>query len=350
MKAVALTIAAAAALVLAPVASARDQIRIVGSSTVFPFAAAVAERFGKGGSFKTPIVESTGTGGGMVLFCAGLGEDHPDIANASRRITDSERKQCADNGVKDITEIKIGFDGIIIANSVSLPPLNVTLDKLYLALAREVPNGEAAAGFKAAPTTYKKWSDVDPRLPRYRISVYGPPPTSGTRDAFLELVMEPGCLSFAPIKALKEAGGDGEARARAICQTLRDDGSYIDSGEDDNLIVQKLENYPAAFGIFGYSFLYANQDRLQGATVNGVQPTFETIATGAYPISRTLYLYVKNAHAQSIPGMREYLAEFTREEAMGPLGYLAGKGLIPLPPEQRVESRVAAQALTPLTN
>ncbi len=346
----ALTIAAVAALALAPEAAARDQIRIVGSSTVFPFATAVAEQFGKGGDFKTPIVESTGTGGGMALFCAGLGEEHPDIANASRKITESERKSCAANGVAAITEIKIGYDGIVIANSDSLPPLDVTLDQLYLALASEVPNGETGAGFKAMPTTSKKWSDINSRLPRYRISVYGPPPTSGTRDAFLDLAMEPGCLSFAPIKALQADSADGATRAAAICRTLREDGGYIDSGEDDNLIVQKLENYPAAFGIFGYSFLYRNADKLQAATINGVQPTFESIATGTYPISRTLYVYVKNAHAQSIPGMREYLAEFTSEEAFGPAGYLADKGLIPLPPEQRVESRVIAEALTPLTN
>jgi phosphate transport system substrate-binding protein len=343
-------IAGLLALTLADQAAARDQIRIVGSSTVFPFATTVAERFGKSGQFKAPIVESTGTGGGMALFCAGLGAEHPDIANASRKITDSERKACAANGVAEITEIKIGFDGIVIANSVSLPPLDVTLDKLYLALAREVPNGEAGEGFKAVPTTYKKWSDVDSRLPRYRISIYGPPPTSGTRDAFLDLVMEPGCLSFAPIKAMQEAGEDGAKRATEICRTMRDDGSYIDSGEDDNLIVRKLESYPAAFGIFGYSFLYQNADKLQGAVINGVSPTFESIAEGSYPISRTLYIYVKNAHAQTIPGVREYLAEFTSEEAMGPVGYLAERGLIPLPPEQRVESRVIAEALTPLTN
>jgi phosphate transport system substrate-binding protein len=338
------------ALTFAHEAVARDQIRIVGSSTVFPFASTVAERFGKNSQFKAPIVESTGTGGGMKLFCAGVGAEHPDIANASRRITESELKDCATNGVADITEIKIGFDGIVIANSVSLPPLDVTLDQLYLALAKEVPNGEAAAGFKAIPTTYRKWSDVDPDLPRYRISVYGPPPTSGTRDAFLELVMERGCLEFAPLKALRDSGTEGEARAQEICRTMRDDGGYIESGEDDNLIVGKLESYPAAFGIFGYSFLHENADKLQGATINGVQPTFDSIAGGTYPISRTLYLYVKNAHAQTIPGVREYLAEFTSEEAMGPVGYLADKGLIPLPPEQRVESRVIAEALTPLTH
>ena len=240
-------------------ARARDQIRIVGSSTVFPFATAVAERFGKGGEFKTPIVESTGTGGGVKLFCAGLGAEHPDIANASRELTDGELESCAANGVTAITEIKIGFDGIVIANNVALPPLDVTLDELYLALAKEVPNGETGAGFEAIPTTYRKWSEIDPALPRYRINVYGPPPTSGTRDAFIELVMQPGCLAFAPIRALKESGPDGEARAREVCQTLRADGAYIEAGENDDLIVQKLEGYPIAFGIFGYGFLLSER-------------------------------------------------------------------------------------------
>jgi phosphate transport system substrate-binding protein len=349
MKAVTL-IAALAAFTLAQQAAARDQIIIVGSSTVFPFAAAVAEQFGKSSQFKAPIVESTGTGGGMKLFCAGIGEAHPDIANASRKITDSELKTCTDNGVTEITEIKIGYDGIIIANSVEMPPLAVSPDQLYLALAKEVPNGADGAAFKAVATTYQKWSDVDPSLPGYKIVVYGPPPTSGTRDAFVEQVMDQGCLAFAPIKSLKESGEEGAKSADLICGTMREDGGYIDSGENDNLIVQKLEAFPAAFGIFGYSFLHENADKLHGAVINGVAPTFESIATGAYPISRTLYIYVKNAHASSIPGMREYLAEFTSERALGPVGYLVDKGLIPLQPEQRVESRVIAEALTPLTN
>jgi phosphate transport system substrate-binding protein len=349
MKAVTI-IAALAPLVLTQEAAARDQIRIVGSSTVFPFAATVAERFGKDGPFKAPIVESTGTGGGMQLFCAGLGEDHPDIANASRKITESELQRCAENGVTEITELKIGFDGIVIANSTEMPQLSVTLDEIYLALAKEVPNGEVGTGFTAAPTPYKKWRDVGPSLPGYAIKVYGPPPTSGTRDAFLDLVMEPGCLSFAPIKALKEAGADGEKRAAEICRTLREDGGYVDAGENDELIVQKLKAYPAAFGIFGYSFLYQNADKLQGAAINGVEPNFDTIAGGTYPISRPLYIYVKNAHAQSIPGVREYLAEFTSERALGPVGYLADKGLIPLPPEERLRAHADAASLIPLTD
>jgi phosphate transport system substrate-binding protein len=349
MKVVTIAVALAAAA-LAHDAAARDQIRIVGSSTVFPFATAVADRLGKSGDFKTPIVESTGTGGGMKLFCAGLGAEHPDIVNASREITDGELKDCAANGVAAITEIKIGFDGIVIANNTSLPPLDVTLDELYLALAKEVPNGETGARFKAIPTSYQKWSEIDPALPRYRINVYGPPPTSGTRDAFIELVMQPGCLAFAPLRALMEDGADGEARARAVCQTLRDDGGYIEAGENDDLIVRKLQGYPIAFGIFGYGFLHANADTLQGATINGVQPTFESIADGTYPISRPLYVYVKTAQAQAVPGVREFLAELTSEEAIGPAGYLVDKGLVPLPPEQRVESRFNAETLKPLTN
>jgi phosphate transport system substrate-binding protein len=341
---------ALAALALARDGAARDQIFIVGSSTVFPFATAVAERFGKSGDFKRPIIESTGTGGGMKLFCAGVGAEHPDIANASREITDSELKTCAANGVTAITEVKIGFDGIVIANNISLPPLDVTLDQLYLALAKEVPNGKSGIAFEAIPTTYQKWSDIDPALPRYRITVYGPPSTSGTRDAFVELVMLPGCRAFAAIRALQEPGADGEARARQVCQTLRDDGGYIEAGENDELIVQKLEAYPIAFGIFGYGFLHANADTLQGATINGVQPTFDSIAGGTYPISRSLYIYVKNANARSVPGVREFLAEFASEEAIGPAGYLVAKGLVPLPPEQRVEARFSAETLKPLTN
>jgi phosphate transport system substrate-binding protein len=347
---VATIVLALAALALAHEATARDQIRIVGSSTVFPFATAVAERFGESGEFKTPIVESTGTGGGVKLFCAGLGAEHPDITNASRKFTDRELENCAANGVTAITEIKVGFDGIVIANNVLLPPLDVTLDELYLALAKEVPDDDTGARFEAIPTTYQKWSEVDPALPRYRIEVYGPPPTSGTRDAFVELVMRPGCLALAPIRALAESGDDSQARAQEVCQTLRDDGRYIEAGENDDLIVQKLEAYPIAFGIFGYGFLHQNADRLQGATVNGVQPTFESIAGGTYPISRPLYVYVKNAQARTIPGMREFLAEFTSEGAIGPAGYLVDKGLVPLPPEQRVESRFNAETLKPLTH
>ena len=246
MKAVIIMIALAA-VPLAHQAAARDQIRIVGSSTVFPFATAVAERFGKSGEFKTPIVESTGTGGGVKLFCAGLGADHPDLANASRQLTVGELESCAANGVTAITELKIGFDGIVIANNVALPPLDVTLDELFLALAKEVPNRETGARFAALPTAYQNWSEIDPALPRYRINVYGPPPTSGTRDAFIELVMQPGCLAFAPIKALKDSGADGAARAREVCQTLRADGAYIEAGENDDLIVQKLEGQSRRF-------------------------------------------------------------------------------------------------------
>ncbi len=289
MRAASIVIALAA-LLFGVDAAARDQIHIVGSSTIFPFATAVAERFGQSGEFKTPIVESTGTGGGVKLFCAGLGPQHPDIVNASRKLTDDELKSCASNGVTAVTEIKIGFDGIVIANNVSLPPLDVTLDELYLALAKDVPNDANGADFKAIPTPYQKWSEIDPALPRYRIEVYGPPPTSGTRDAFIELVMQPGCLASAPIKALMDSGADGAARAREVCRTLRDDGGYIESGENDDLIVKKLEAYPIAFGIFGYSFLYRNADTLQGATINGVQPTFDSIAGGTYPIARPLYV------------------------------------------------------------
>jgi phosphate transport system substrate-binding protein len=340
-----LALAAVATVALMGDAQARDEIRIVGSSTVFPFATSVAEQFGKGGQFKTPVVESTGTGGGLKLFCAGVGEGHPDIANASRKIKDSELAECAENGVTEITEIKIGFDGIVIANSKNAPPLSLTLDKIYLALAKEVPNGETGFGFRAVTNGYKMWSDIDPALPQQEIHVYGPPPTSGTRDAFLELAMDPGCLTFAPIKELKGVGKGGEKRAKAICQTMREDGAYVDAGENDNLIVQKLAADPAAFGIFGYSFLEQNADKVQGAALNGVTPTFEAIASGEYPVSRPLYIYVKNAHASVIPGLKEYVAEFTSDKAMGAEGYLAAKGLIPLPDEERAKVQEVAQSL-----
>jgi len=338
-------LAALALALTAGVAEARDQIRIVGSSTVFPFSTAVAEQFGKTTSFKTPVVESTGSGGGLKLFCAGVGVEHPDITNASRRIKASEVETCAANGVTSITEVRIGFDGIVVANSRAAPPTSLTLQQLWLALAKDVPEGGVDGGTLVA-NPYQKWSDIDPSLPDVKIEVLGPPPTSGTRDAFVELAMEGGCKSFESIAALKKSDKDAY---KAVCHSIREDGAWIDTGENDNLIVQKLEANPDAFGVFGFSFLDQNSDMIQGSMVDGVEPTFEMISAQEYPVSRSLYFYVKNAHVDSIPGMQDYIVEFTSEGAWGPDGYLADKGLIPLPDADRDASRAAATSLSPLT-
>ncbi|MRG71765.1 phosphate ABC transporter substrate-binding protein [Alphaproteobacteria bacterium HT1-32] len=316
---------------MAQSASARDQIRIVGSSTVFPFSSAVAEEFGRSTSFKTPVVESTGSGGGLKLFCAGVGVDHPDITNASRRIKSSEVELCAKNGVTEITEVKVGFDGIVFSNSKKSPQMTVTLEQIFLALAREVP-----VDGKLVANPYKMWNEIDPSLPKKKIEVLGPPPTSGTRDAFVELAMEGGAHANKFMKSLdKKAFG-------AAAGSIREDGAYVEAGENDNLIVQKLDANPDAFGIFGFSFLDQNADKLQGSIVDGVDPTFELIADGSYPVSRSLYFYVKKAHVGVVPGIAEYLSEFTAEKAWGPEGYLADKGLIPLPDAER--KKVAADA------
>ncbi len=331
----------ALALLAAAPAAARDQIRIVGSSTVYPFATAVAEEFGRSSEFKTPIIESTGTGGGLKLFCAGVGVQHPDVTNASRRIKASEVELCRSNGVAAITEIKIGYDGIVIARSKTSPRLELTLAQVFLALAKQVP--APSGGLIANPN--RTWKDVDPSLPDVKIEVLGPPPTSGTRDAFNELAMEGGCATFPSLKALKEKD---EKQYEQVCRSIREDGAYVEAGENDNLIVQKLVANPNALGVFGFSFLDQNTDRIQGSSVDGVAPTFENIADGKYPVSRSLYVYVKNAHADSIPGIREYVAEFTSDKAIGEDGYLADRGLIPAPKEEREKVRADALELTPL--
>ena len=335
-KTLAFAITAVVATTMAQSASARDQIRIVGSSTVFPFSSAVAEEFGRSTSFKTPVVESTGSGGGLKLFCAGVGVDHPDITNASRRIKSSEVELCAKNGVTDITEVKVGFDGIVFSNSKKSPQMTVTLEQIFLALAREVP-----VDGKLVANPYKMWNEIDPSLPAKKIE--GPPPTSGTRDAFVELAMEGGAKANKFMKALdKKAFG-------AAAGSIREDGAYVEAGENDNLIVQKLDANPDAFGIFGFSFLDQNADKLQGSIVDGVDPTFELIADGSYPVSRSLYFYVKKAHVGVVPGITEYLNEFTAEKAWGPEGYLADKGLIPLPDAERKKVATDARGLANLS-
>lgn len=323
--------------------ASRDYIYIVGSSTVYPFSTVVAERFGRSTEFKTPKVESTGSGGGLKLFCDGVGVDHPDVTNASRAIKQSEVDMCAGNGVTDIVEVKIGYDGIVIANAINSKAVNLSRTDIFMALAKEVP-GEAEGQLIENP--YQTWADVNPELPDVRIEVLGPPPTSGTRDAFVELAMEGGCKSVPWIKALKSTDGDSY---KSICHTIREDGAFVEAGENDNLIVQKLEANPNAFGIFGFSFLDQNSEKVKGAMVDGVEPTFDAIAVGDYPVSRPLYFYVKKAHVDVIPGLRGFLREFSSERAWGDEGYLSDRGLIPMPEEERGEIAASVRDLTPLS-
>lgn len=339
-----IAIAAAATVALATSAQARDQIRIVGSSTVFPFSTTVAEQFGKTTNYKTPVVESTGSGGGLKLFCSGVGVQHPDITNASRRIKQSEVDLCAKNGIDKITEVKIGYDGIVLANAKSNPVTKITLKQLFLALAKDVPANADGSELKANP--YKMWSDIDPSLPKKKIEVLGPPPTSGTRDAFVELAMEGGCKQFKGISALKKSDRN---RYKAVCHGIREDGGFVEAGENDVLIIQKLVANPNAYGIFGFSFLDSSADKVQGAAIDGTVPEFETIASGKYPVSRSMYFYVKNAHVGVVPGIKEFVSEFTAEKAWGPDGYLADKGLIPLPDDMRRKTAASAQSFSPFS-
>jgi phosphate transport system substrate-binding protein len=323
--------------------SARDFITVAGSSTVFPFSSAVAEQFGRGSKFKTPKVESVGTGGGLKLFCQGVGPQTTDVANASRRIKKSEYDDCQKNGVKDIVEVKIGFDGIVLANAKSSPTYQLTRKEVYMALAKQVP--DPAAPTRLIDNPYKTWKQLNPKLPDVKIEVLGPPPTSGTRDAFAELMLEKGCEGFSWLKELKEVD---EKRFKRVCTQIREDGAYVEAGENDNLIVQKLEANPRALGVFGYSFLEENLNKLHGSVIEGKEPTFENIADGSYPVSRSMYMYVKKAHVGVIPGIQEFVAEFTSEKAMGEEGYLADKGLIPLPKAERARVRKDAAGMVTL--
>ncbi len=334
--------AAVVAALVAGAASAQERISIVGSSTVFPFSTTVAEHFGKATEFATPVVESTGSGGGLKLFCASAGLDTPDITNASRRIKASEVERCAENGVTEITEVKIGYDGIVLANSVNADRFELSLRDIFLALAANVPDGNGGT----MPNPYTTWAEVNPALPAINIEVMGPPPTSGTRDAFAELAMEGGCKTFDWIAALKK---EDKSAYKALCHTVREDGAYIEAGENDNLIVQKLAANPNALGIFGYSYLEQNSDTIQGSLINGVAPEFEAISAGDYPVSRSLYFYVKNAHVGQVPGIAEYIAEFTNEDTWGEYGYLAEKGLIPMGAEEMAQFAEDAANLTPLS-
>jgi phosphate transport system substrate-binding protein len=337
MNRLTLTAAAIALAAFAGEALARDQIRIVGSSTVFPYSQAVAERFAANTGAPSPVVESTGTGGGMQIFCQGIGAGYPDITGASRAMKKSEWELCGKNGVTDVTEILIGYDGLSMAVSQQGPDLDVTKAQLFLALAAEVPVGGA---IKANP--YKRWSEIDPALPDLPILVYGPPPTSGTRDAWVELVMDAGCKAFDEIKALEPA------RAKEVCDRMRTDGPFVEAGENDNLIVQRLAADKNAFGIFGYSFLYENQDRLKPVKVEGVAPNAETIESGAYAVSRPLFIYIKNAHRGAIPNLQDFIDELVSDDAMGAGGYLAERGLIVLHEDKLPQAQKAATGAVPM--
>jgi phosphate transport system substrate-binding protein len=356
-------------------AANRDSVSIVGSSTVYPFSTIVAERFGRGSNFKTPKIESTGTGGGLKLFCSGVGANTPDITNASRRIKQGEYDDCQANGVKDVIEVFIGYDGIAIANSTKAPQMELNLKDIYLALAKDIPGADG----KLVANPNQTWKDVNPALPATRIEVLGPPPTSGTRDAFAELAMGGGAKAVADLNtlaglsadkaddiksvmaklgipagvyaALQERNGKppkGEDVFVTVAYAIREDGAYIEAGENDNLIVQKLEANPAGVGVFGYSFLEENGDKVQGAKVDGVVPDFDTIAEGKYPVSRSLYFYIKGAHVGKIPGIQEYAIEFTSNKAMGEDGYLSERGLIPLSEDELKQVQADVKNLKPL--
>jgi len=311
-------------------AQAREQIRAVGSSTVYPFATVVAEEFGTKTDFRTPIIESTGTGGGFKLFCGGVGEDFPDVENASRPIKDSEKALCKANGINNLVEIKFGYDGIVFANTVESPKVSLTKKDIFLALARKIPSGG-----KLVDNNFKKWNEIDPKLPADNIEVYGPPPTSGTRDAFSEIVLDGYCST---VPEFVSAFPDEDQRKKE-CAQLREDGAYIENGGNNNLIVQKLKNNKHAFGIFGYSFLDQNGATIQGSKIEGSDPTFENISDGKYPVSRSLFIYAKGENIGKINGLKEYLKEFVSEEAISDEGYLASKGLIPLKKEERELAR-----------
>ena len=303
------------------VAEARE-IRIVGSSTVYPFTTIVGETFAAEGN-TAPVIESTGTGGGMKLFCAGVGESHPDFTNASRAIKASEKEKCAAKGITPL-EMMVGYDGIVFANSKKSGVLEVTPRELFQALAKDVPQENG----NLVPNTFTHWNQINSSFPAVKIEVLGPPPSSGTRDAWVELVMEKGCKTYDWVKAMKKV--DKKAY-KGICHGIREDGAFVEAGENDNLIIQKLANNPNAFGIFGYSFLDQNTDVIKGTVINGIAPTFDSIADGSYPASRALYVYAKKEHMGKIDGMIEFMELYLSDEMAGADGSLGDAGLIPLP-------------------
>jgi phosphate transport system substrate-binding protein len=340
-----LTALASVALTAGAHAQQRDQIRIVGSSTVFPFSTAVAESFGAKTEFSTPVVEATGSGGGLRLFCSGVGSEHPDITNSSRRMRASEYELCQSNGVREITEVRVGFDGIVLAAADNgQQNIELTRTQLWLALAAEIPADDSCSSFVPNPNI--RWSDIDATLPNQRIEVFGPPPTSGTRDAFVELAMQGGAAGIACMDEVRVADRD---QFEGIASRIREDGLWVDAGENDNAIVQTLVNTPTAYGVFGFSFLDQNTDRLVGAMIDGVEPEFDAIAEGDYPVSRSLFFYVKNQHVDLVPGLVEYITEFTSDDAWGEFGYLSQRGLIPLLDAEREAMAESSRSLVAMT-
>ncbi|MFB7882372.1 substrate-binding domain-containing protein [Brevundimonas diminuta] len=318
---------------------ARTGIWAAGSSTVFPFATRVAETFARNGGGSAPRVESLGTGGGIQAFCSGVGPSTPDIANASRPMKQSEFDRCVENGVTDIVEIKIGYDGIVVATARTGQGFNLELNDLYEALAKETPGADGQLGANAAKT----WNEVNKALPATRIQVYGPPPTSGTRDAFLELGMAPGAKLIPAVAAIEK---QDKTRFETVAHTLREDGAWIDSGENDNAIVQTLNRTPGSLGVFGFSFLEQNMDTVKAETIDGVAPSVATIADGSYPLARSLYIYVKKAHIGVTPGLEQFVQEFMSEGAAGRGGYLQDRGLVPLVAAELTAERAKAAAMT----
>lgn len=375
MKKLILSLVVAASVANISTAAARDSISVVGSSTVYPFATVVAERFGKATDFKAPKVESTGSGGGLKLFCKGVGVATPDVTNSSRRIKSSEFEDCQKNGVTEIVEVLIGYDGIVLANAKGEAPFELSRKDIYMALAKMVPGPNG----KLIDNPYKTWKDVNVSLPAIKIEVLGPPPTSGTRDAFAELALEGGARKIDDIATLRGLEADqkdeiqvmvaklgiekawaavvnkkgekakGKDVVNIIGRSVREDGAYIEAGENDNLIVNKLVANPNALGIFGFSFLDQNSDKVQGSVIDGQAPTFEAIAGGTYEVSRPLYFYVKKAHIGTVPGIEEYLNVFLSEDAVGEDGYLIDKGLIPLSGDKYEEMVQSAKELTNLS-
>ncbi len=374
MKKIILGLAVCATALNVSPAFARDTISIVGSSTVYPFSTVIAERFGKTTDFNAPKVESTGSGGGMKLFCTGLGTGTPDITNASRRIKQSEFDQCQENGVADIIEVNVGFDGIVLANSNEVDQMSLSRKDIYMALAKSVPGPDG----KFIDNPNMTWQDVNPELPAMKIEVLGPPPTSGTRDAFAELALEGGARQIPAIAKLRGMKADQAAEIEALVaelglegawaatvakkgdkatgkdvvkiigRSVREDGAFIEAGENDNLIINKLVANPNAFGVFGYSFLDQNFDMVHGSIIDGVEPTFDAISTGEYTVSRPLYFYVKKAHIGTVPGIEEFLATFTSLDAIGPDGFLLDRGLIPLGDDAYAAMVESVKGLVPL--
>lgn len=336
MKKLLASVALVATMAAASAATARDYVWAAGSSTVFPFSTRVAENFARKSGNKAPKVESLGTGGGFKLFCGGVGDGFPDIANASRPMKKSEFDACQAKGVKDIIELKIGFDGIVVATDKDGADYNFKIEHLYFGLAKDVLRGG-----KIVANPYDTWDSVGSGLPGNRIVVYGPPPTSGTRDAFLELAMEEGAKKF---PTLSEIRSNNEKKFKQLAGTLREDGRWIDAGENDNAIVGTLTRTPGSLGVFGYSFLEENQDKVKAAAINGIKPTAATIANGSYPLSRSLFIYVKKANLGSTVGLKEFVSEFLSDAAAGRGGYLQNRGLIPLPPAQHEAMKAAFES------